>query len=227
MGHSVFTASVSNISSIFNFEDLKRDFPFNIKVLTKQSAKIDVNFFGPGIYSIFDNTDNIMIYIGIYTPSGSVIDKRYRKHLQTLTLRGSEVTFKSSLQRNHFLSKIKNERLVQDLIGCDSFDERLVKDRCVSHINKVNYAASNWREFGIWAPSHKSTSAFESRFCFQFDKINGGNVNKSMLQNIEKRLISCFNPLTNSSYNPTIKPKYVSQIQLSEFIKDAIALKYS
>lgn len=222
--YSILTSSISNIHEVFIFESINRDFPFNIKIITKQNVKNDMRFCGPGIYSIHDKIDNLMVYIGIYTPSDSVIDKRFRKHLQTLTLRGTEVTFKSNAQKRYFLSKINNDSLVQDLLKCDSFDERLVKDRCVSHINKVNYAASNWDEFRSWVPGQNSSLGLESRFAFQFDKILGKNVDKAMLQNIEKKLISQFNPLTNCTYNSKITPKYTFQKQISEFITNIIIL---
>ena len=223
MEYSVATSSITNLTSVFHFEDLKRDFPFNIKVATKPESKRDIRFFGPGIYSIFDTIDNKMIYIGIYTPSDSVVDKRFRKHLQTLTLRGTEVTFKSSFPKSVFLSKIRNDRLVQDLNRCGSFDELLVKDRCVSHINKVRYAAANWDEFRNWIPSKNSTRVIETRFSFQFDKIIGENVDKKMLKNIESQLISYFNPLTNSSHSAGYKPQYESQSKLTDIVKTIVS----
>ncbi|MBE1426624.1 hypothetical protein H4684_003290 [Desulfomicrobium macestii] len=225
MEYSITTSSITNLTSVFHFEDLKRDFPFNIKVATKPEAKRDIRFFGPGIYSIFDVIDNRMIYIGIYTPTDSVIDKRFRKHIQTLTLRGKEVTFKSSLPKSVFLSKIGSEGLVQDLNRCRSFDELLVKDRCVSHINKVRYAAANWDEFRNWTPGKNSTRGTETRFSFQFDKIIGEKVDKKMLKNIESRLISCFNPLTNSSHSAAYKPEYESQSKLTDIVKTIVSQK--
>lgn len=186
MAYSIATSSICDLGSVFHFEDVKRDFPFNIKIVTKPEAKRDIRFFGPGIYSIYDTIDKAMIYIGIYTPSDSVIDKRYRKHLQTLTLRGTEVTFKSSSPKSVFLSKIRNDRLILDLNRCSSFEERLIKDRCVSHFNKVNYAAVNWDEFGNWNPDKSFMLGIEDRFLFQFDQIIGGSVDKKILQNIEK-----------------------------------------
>lgn len=223
MPYSIVTSSICALTSVFHFEDAKRDFPFNVKVATRPEAKRDMRFFGPGIYSIYDTIDKAMIYIGIYTPTDSVIDKRYRKHLQTLTLRGTEVTFKSSAPKSAFLAKIANDRLVLDLNRCCSFDERLVKDRCVSHINKVNYAAANWNEFGNWKPGNSSMPGTETRFVFQFDKIVGGKVDKKMLQNIESRLIACFNPLTNSSHSAALKPEYDSQDKLTEIVQALVS----
>ena len=222
MTNAIATSSVYSLASIFTFEEVKNDFPFNIKIITKPEAKKDFRFFGPGIYSIFDRIDNLMIYIGIYTPADSVIDKRYRKHLQTLTLRGTEVTFKSSVPKNAFLAKVNNESLVQDLNRCSSFNERLVKDRCVSHINKVNYAASNWNQFATWNPEKEQSSVMDKRFVFQFEKIICKNVDKKFLQNIEVKLIAHFNPLTNSSYNSNHKQQYKSQIQISDIISALI-----
>lgn len=219
MAYSVATSSIDCLDSVFRFEDVKRDFPFNIKVMTRPEAKTDIRYFGPGIYSIYDTVDKVMVYIGIYTPSDSVVDKRYRKHLQTLTLRGTEVTFKSSASKNAFLAKIGNESLVLDLNRCSSFDERLVKDRCVSHINKVHYAAANWTEFRNWNPWTNATAITRNRFSFQFDKIIGGDIDKRMLQNIESRLISCFNPLTNSSYSAKRKAEYDSQNKITDIIE--------
>ncbi len=223
MAYSIATSSICDLGSVFHFEDVRRDFPFNIKIITKPEAKRDIRFFGPGIYSIYDIIDKAMIYIGIYTPSDSVIEKRYRKHLQTLTLRGTEVTFKSSSPKSAFLSKIINERLVLDLNRCISFEERLVKDRCVSHINKVNYAAVNWDEFRNWNPGKSFISGIENRFIFQFDQITGGSVDKKFLQNIEKKIILCFNPLTNSSHQVALHTVYNSQAQLSEIIESIIS----
>lgn len=223
MAYSIATSSITNLTSVFLFEDVKRDFPFNIKVATRPEAKRDMQFFGPGIYSIYDTIDNAMIYIGIYTPADSVIDKRFRKHLQTLTLRGTEVTFKSRATKSAFLAKITNDRLALDLNRCASFDERLVKDRCVSHINKVNYAGSNWDEFGEWKPGRNPMGGTETRFSFQFDKIIGGKVDKKMLQNIESRLFACFNPLTNSSHSAALKPEYDCQSKLTEIVKALVS----
>lgn len=223
MPYSIVTSSICALPSVFDFEDVKHDFPFNIKIATKQEAKRDMRFFGPGIYSIYDTVDKAMIYIGIYTPADSVIDKRYRKHIQTLTLRGTEVTFKSKYPKNNFLSKIKSDPLILDLNTCASFEERLVKDRCVSHINKVNYAAANWNKFRKWNPWNNFNSEINNRFAFQFDKIIGNNVNKKMLQNIESTLISEFNPTTNSTYCSENTSKHDTQEKITKVIERIIS----
>ncbi|NLV96956.1 MAG: hypothetical protein GX043_06435 [Desulfovibrionales bacterium] len=219
---SIKTSRVEDLHTIFDFEDIKKDFPFNIKVKTKNRAKKDIKFFGPGIYSIYDKFSSTMIYIGIFTPKRSVIHERYRKHIQTLTLRGNEVTFNKKISKDEFLNNILNKQLRLDLNRCPAFHEKLIQDRCVAHINKVNYAGLYWHDFSQWNPVHNCQSKTHERFSFQFDQFLSENMDKKSLQKVESNLISGFNPLTNSKHDPRIKAKYNSQDDLSARIKSIV-----
>ena len=59
----------------------------------------------------------------------------------------------------------------------------------------------------------------ELPFSIQVLKIISENVDKKMLQNIESRLISCFNPLTNNSNSVALTPEFDSQGELTEIVR--------
>lgn len=206
---------ISGLHKIFKFECLKEEgYPFNIKFKPNVDFKKNKDFHGCGIY--FIRYDEDIIYIGTYAPNSSVYE-RWVKHIQSFTLRGSEVNF-MKINGNHdnqqqndkkvnFLNIVNklNEELAADLGNSSLLMQKLRGGSCVVGKNRIEFAADNWNEFKKWTPDPTEDGVSE-KFKFVFFKLQDelGHLEtverKKHLEYIEAKLIKKFNPRCNGEY---------------------------
>lgn len=196
----------------FNITLLKNEYPFNIQFSNKRGKGQKECFYGPGIYSIFDKINNQVVYIGLWRPNDkNVISERFRKHIQTLTLRGNSVKFnkKSNVLLEDFCKKNNANNLIDLLSKCSSINKRLHSGGIVASSPKIRYASQNWKAFSNWSTTEETIQSLDDRFVLQFTKINNyfdkdleAKILRSQIRKrFELPLINHCNPIANAEYN--------------------------
>ena len=208
-------SEIRGLHNIFNLQLLGDEYyPFNINFTPNADFKKNKDFHGCGIYYIKYN--GTPIYIGTYAPNTSVY-ARWVKHIQSFTLRGSEVNFKKinkndskqqqKDKKDTFLNIVKNlnEELADALNNSSSLMQKLKGGSCVVSKHRIEYAAENWGKFKKWTPNGKKDGVSE-KFNFVFFKLQDelgvlDTLNrKKHLEYIEAKLIKKFNPRCNGEY---------------------------
>jgi hypothetical protein len=134
-----------NILKVFNIKLSNKKYPLNFDFIVRD--KKNKNFSSNGIYFITEKKVNKIIYIGIML-SKDLISKnyvhaeRFNKHLETLTLRGSNVGIKAKTS-NWFTKCYKiNQELFSLKKNIPNRDTGTTSD-----LNRVAYANLNWGKF--------------------------------------------------------------------------------
>lgn len=199
-------------SSCFNITYLdNNEYPFNVRFSNKRGVGNNSDFYGPGIYSIFDKINNQVVYIGLWRPNDkSVVNERFRKHIQTLTIRGNNVRFDKNLNftLQSFCQSNNAQNLYDALSKCSSIGKRLHSGGIVSSTPKVKYASKNWYEFSSWSNAEEVIDALDNRFTFQYNKIDHffdeeleAKVLRAQIRRyFELPLIQHCNPIANAEY---------------------------
>lgn len=143
---------------------------------------------GIGLYSIFYKGK--IIYLGKYLgdnrdPSkGDVLAVRWKKHLQTLSFRGRNVSL-SKRPLLDLLNTYPRHSLVKDLSASD-LKVITCPDGNVSSINRVRFAMDNWKDFKNFSLEN---------FSFLYIQVNPKLINHISLA--EKDLIKELMPYCN------------------------------
>jgi len=134
-----------DIKKFFEIKKNKKKYPLNLDFIVKD--KKNHNLSSNGIYFITEKKINKIVYIGIMLSKNLqsknyVHNERLVKHLETLTLRGSNVGIQAKISR--WFSKCKN--INSDLYALK--DNIPNKDTgTTSDLNRVSYANLNWKIF--------------------------------------------------------------------------------
>lgn len=134
-----------NTKKFFEIKKNKKKYPLNFDFAVKD--KKNKNLSSNGIYFITEKKINKIVYIGIMLSKNLKVknyvhNERFVKHLETLTLRGSNVGIKAT--KSKWFSKCKNVN--SDLYALK--DNIPNKDTgTTSDLNRVSYANLNWKNF--------------------------------------------------------------------------------
>lgn len=134
-----------NILKLFDIKSNNKKYPLNFDFIVKD--KKNKNFSSNGIYFITEKKMNKIVYIGIMLSrdirsKNYVHAERFNKHLETLTLRGSNVGIKAKI--NNWFSKCNkiNPKLYYFKNNIPNKDTGTTSD-----LNRVSYANLNWEKF--------------------------------------------------------------------------------
>lgn len=166
----------------------EKAYPFDISLQLIDMNKDEVK--GPGIYMIGYKKE--LIYVGKFESKnrGDVRSDRIRRHLEGLTLRGTQCGFNSDCSKMVLKDKLLNGALRKSSCYVKRIKE-CKRTGAMTSVNKVQFASNHIKEF--MTKDHEAVFRHFSIGYFQLKKNN--NINK-----IEKEIISIHNPICNSEY---------------------------
>jgi hypothetical protein len=134
-----------NILNLFDIKSNNKKYPLNFDFTVRD--KKNKNFSSNGIYFITEKKVNKIVYIGIMLSKdlkskNYVHADRFNKHLETLTLRGSNVGIKA--KKDSWFNKCNkiNPELYFFKNNIPNKDTGTTSD-----LNRVSYANLNWKKF--------------------------------------------------------------------------------
>jgi len=193
-----------NILKLFDIKSNNKKYPLNFDFIVRD--KKNKNLSSNGIYFITEKIVNKIVYIGIMLSKdlkskNYVHTNRFNKHLETLTLRGSNVGIKAKINSwfskcnkiNHQLYSLKNNIPNKDT-------------GTTSDLNRVSYANLNWDKFSnnnnlneiisnhfnlyyfkISYFDEIMTNVFNNQKSIKFNKKNFLNIIQTIEDNISKK----------------------------------------
>ena len=179
--------------------------PFDLDFPLKKRSDLDTLMRGPGVYQIFFKDK--LVYIGKFDTlnAGNVADERWRKHLETITLRGNRLGFKSPKAVDELIDLMDNEKLRKALTAEKTrLKERLRDTGVVSSRNRMAFANKNWSTF-----SKLSDTSLKQLFTvdyYRFTHIKTVPKATDSANKLERALIKQYRPECNrecSKKNPS------------------------
>lgn len=194
-----------NILNLFDIKSNNKKYPLNFDFIVRD--KKNKNFSSNGIYFITEKKVNKIVYIGIMLSKdlkskNYVHADRFNKHLETLTLRGSNVGIKAK-KDSWFNKCIKiNPEL--------NFFKNNIPNKdtgTTSDLNRVSYANLNWKKFSNNNNLHEIIS-------------NHFNLHYFKVSYFDEIMTNVFNNQKPAKFN---KKNFLNIIQR---IEDTISKKY-
>ena len=131
--------------------ELREDLPYPLNLSFSRNKNISKEtkcaLAGPGIYLISFGDE--VIYLGKYQPTGGdILGVRWLRHMQTLTIRGSQVGFPSR-NLNYLLRPVTNQNLYDALenLYANHLEEYFIDTGVVTSQNRIGFANENWETF--------------------------------------------------------------------------------
>lgn len=177
----------------------KMGHPFNIR-FSDRSQKAGIpkrELSGPGIYTVSFNCE--VIYLGKYQPyqRGNILNDRWIRHIEALTLRGSRVGFNGTsnalAKLNRLLRDVRSGELAAGLR--DACPERFRDTGVVTTPSKLRFADQHWERFSKSTPQ-EIFDGFEFSL-MHLEGVSSSEEAKALVTNVENRLLERFSPLCN------------------------------
>jgi hypothetical protein len=181
---------IYKIEKLFNPTTVNEgDYPLNISLRLVDINKNTVK--GPGIYLI--GFKNELIYVGKFESKnkGDVRAVRIRRHLEGITLRGSQCGFNKEC--SNFV--LREKKLFRILNKSNKYSQRIEENKktgAMTSPNKLRFALDNMESF----MSKNISDIFKD---FQIAYVPLKQSNKIVV--IEKEMILLFNPKCNKEYH--------------------------
>ena len=171
--------------------------PFDLDFRLKSSKRHSELMHGPGVYQIFFK--GTLVYVGKFDTlnDGNVAEERWRKHLETITLRGNRVGFKSPKSAQKLIALMCDKKLISALtVEKTKLKERLRDTGVVSSRNRICFANKNWSEFSKL--SKRSLGELFTVEYYRFTNINKKSRAERYAKVLEGQLIALYRPECNS-----------------------------
>jgi hypothetical protein len=181
---------IYKIEELFNPTAVNEgDYPLNISLRLVDLNKDNVK--GPGIYLIGFKKE--LIYVGKFESKnkGDVRADRIRRHLEGMTLRGSQCGFNKEC--SNFV--LNEKKMLRILNKSDKFAQRIVENKktgAMTSPNKLRLALDNMESF-----MNKNISDIFKDFQIAYVPFKQSN----KVDVIEKEMILLFNPKCNKEYH--------------------------
>jgi hypothetical protein len=179
--------------------------PFDLDFRLKSSKRHSELMHGPGVYQIF--FEKILVYVGKFDTlnDGNVAEERWRKHLETITLRGNRVGFTSPKSVQKLIDLMCDKKLISALtVEKKNLKKRLRDTGVVSSQNRICFANKNWSKFSKL--SKRSLGELFAVEYYRFININKKSEAERYAKMLEERLIDLYRPECNyqcSKKNPS------------------------
>jgi hypothetical protein len=228
-----------DILKLFDIKSNNKKYPLNFDFIVRD--KKNKNLSSNGIYFITEKIVNKIVYIGIMLSKdlkskNYVHTNRFSKHLETLTLRGSNVGIKAKIDSWFNKCNKINPELYSIKYNIPNKDTGTTSD-----LNRVSYANLNWEKFSNNNNFHEIISNHFNLYYFKvsyFDKIMTNVFNNqkpvkfnkkkflNIVQRIEDNISQKYKPflyvLKKNKKYPYINQDWTSKIfEISE-IKNVI-----
>lgn len=174
--------------------------PFNIR-FNDRSHEAGIpkrELSGPGIYTV--SFDREVIYLGKYQPyeRGNILNDRWIRHIETLTLRGNRVGFNGtsnpSAKLNQLLQEVRSADLAAGLRQACPL--RFKDTGVVTTPSKIRFADQRWDRFSKSTPQ-EIFDGFEFSL-MHLEGLTSTEEAKAVVTGIENSLLQRFNPPCNS-----------------------------
>ncbi|MCK6372797.1 MAG: hypothetical protein L6Q69_01690 [Zoogloea sp.] len=226
----------ARLSSVVQAIQTEGRFPFDLDIKSRPlPPDLSSALTGPSIYLLVFGSR--VVYAGKYRPiAGSVVEDRWFRHLQTVTLRGSAVGLGGLSNPERRLARLLEG--VQEPSLRTLLTERLEVDRgrfrdtgVNTTVNRVAFAAKHWAVFG----SAQSASIFDG-FSFHLFRLAGFNEQAradEAVSAVEKALLDRVFPRCNRQFVPSqhehLQDEYTPAYVMAELIRvaDKLGLGFS
>jgi|GEM_PF-2600062 len=174
--------------------------PFNIR-FSDRSAEAGIpkrELSGPGLYTVSFGGE--VIYLGKYQPyeRGNILNDRWIRHIETLTLRGNRVGFNGtsnpSAKLNQLLQEVRSAELAAGLRQACPL--RFKDTGVVTTPSKIRFADQRWERFSKSTP-RDIFEGFEFSL-MHLEGLSSSEEAKDVVTGIENSLLQRFNPSCNS-----------------------------
>ena len=221
MRHKKYAYDLSRIFDLVEIEpdnigrrSYKNMNPFNLDFRYRKHEARDVLMCGPGVYQIF--FFGKLIYIGKFDTldKGNVADERWRKHLETITMRGYRLGFESPDTVTELICLMTNTALRKSLESeKKKLTTRLKGTGVVCTRNRIAFANKNWVKFAK-LKSKLPEGMFTVNYV-RFTAIRSERVAEKRAKRLESALIAEYKPPCNREYKLANPSKDVTKRQVA------------
>ena len=223
MRHEKHTHDLSTIFDLVEIEPdnngrrkYKNMKPFNLDFRYRKSKTPDDEMHGPGVYQIF--FFGTLIYIGKFDTlnNGNVAKERWRKHLETITMRGYHLGFTSPDTVTALICLMTNNALRKSLeVEKRKLATRLKDTGTVSSRNRIAFANRNWAKFSK-LKSKLPAGMFTVDY-YRFTRIRTDRKAQEIANQLEGTLIAKYKPQCNREYSQDEPSKDATNRQVATF----------
>ena len=205
-------------------KDKKLPYPLKLSFSRNEdiSKETKCDLTGPGIYLILFGDE--VIYLGKYQPvRGDILGVRWLRHMQTLTIRGSQVGFRSK-KLNYLLRQVTNQNLCTALkrLHKNHRKEHFIDTGVVTSQNRIGFANENWDTF-----RQQNDNAILGNFSIVLLRLTNLSSEKEKNRNIivsaiERSTLKCVRPRCNGRGMGMLSPERRECIRSKNTIKKVI-----
>ena len=179
--------------------------PFDLDFRLRSSKRHSESMHGPGVYQIF--FEDKLIYVGKFDTlnDGNVAEERWRKHLETITLRGNRVGFTSPKTVSELIDLMGNKKLQGALMAEKTKLKKRLRDTgVISSRRRIAFANTYWGKFSNL--TGKSLGQLFTVEYYRFTDTTTKSKAESSARMLEEQLIDLYQPECNyqcSKKNPS------------------------